>query len=113
MAPAGEPTGVVLPPAALQTMREGLRAVVAGGTGRAAAVEGLEMAGKTGSAENPRGRPHAWFVGYAPADRPALVVVAFIEHGYRGGITAAPIVKAMFEAAKPMLIPQASGQGRP
>jgi penicillin-binding protein 2 len=113
VAPAGEPTGVTLPADALQTMREGLRAVVAAGTGRAAAVEGLEMAGKTGSAENPRGRPHAWFVGYAPVDRPALVVVAFVEHGYRGGIVAAPIVKAMFEAAKPMLVPQPSGAVRP
>lgn len=84
---------------AVATLREGMRLVVDGGTGRAAAVPGLAMAGKTGSAENPRGQPHAWFVGYAPADNPALVVVAFVEHGWRGGVRAAPIVKAVFAAA--------------
>lgn len=84
---------------AVATLREGMRLVVDGGTGRAAAVPGLPMAGKTGSAENPRGQPHAWFVGYAPADNPALVVVAFVEHGWRGGVRAAPIVKAVFAAA--------------
>jgi cell division protein FtsI/penicillin-binding protein 2 len=94
-------------------MREGLRMVVAGGTGRAAAVEGLNLAGKTGSSENPRGLPHAWFAGYGPVENPQLVVVAFVEHGRRGGIAAAPIVKAVFEAAKPMLGVQATGQGRP
>lgn len=109
----GVPAGVTLPPAALQVMRDGLRAVVAGGTGTAAAVPGLEIAGKTGSAENPRGRPHAWFAGYAPAGRPALVVVVFIEHGYRGGLNAAPIARALFEAARPALLSPAAGQVRP
>ncbi len=84
---------------AVATLREGMRLVVSGGTGRAAAVPGLAMAGKTGSAENPRGQPHAWFVGYAPVDNPELVVVAFVEHGWRGGVRAAPIVKAVFAAA--------------
>ncbi len=91
---------VPLPPDAVQTLREGMRAVVDGGTGRGAAVRGLAMAGKTGSAENPRGIPHAWFVGYAPADNPALVVVVFVEHGWRGGATAAPIARAIFTAAQ-------------
>ncbi|MGH2404835.1 MAG: penicillin-binding protein 2 [bacterium] len=95
-----EPAGrVPLNATAVETLREGMRAVVDGGTGRAATVPGLAMAGKTGSAENPRGIPHAWFVGYAPADNPSLVVVAFVEHGWRGGVRAAPIVKAVFAAA--------------
>ncbi|MDQ7859786.1 MAG: penicillin-binding protein 2 [Armatimonadota bacterium] len=99
-----------LPAAALETLREGLRLVVDAGTGRAAAVDGLAIAGKTGSAENPRGRPHAWFAGYAPADRPSLVVVAFVEHGYRGGIAAAPIARAVFEAARPALLAETGGR---
>jgi peptidoglycan glycosyltransferase len=57
------------------------------------------MAGKTGSAETPRGRPHAWFAGYAPIDAPRLVVVAFVEHGFRGGIAAAPVARAIFQTA--------------
>jgi penicillin-binding protein 2 len=107
------PLGIRVPAEALQTMREGLRMVVEGGTGRAAAVPGLSLAGKTGSAENPRGLPHAWFAGYGPVENPQLVVVAFVEHGRRGGEAAAPIVKAVFEAAKPLLGVQATGQVRP
>jgi penicillin-binding protein 2 len=104
---------VNLPPQALRALREGMQAVVDGGTGTAAAVPGLAIAGKTGSAENPRGVPHAWFAGYAPADSPALVVVVFIEHGRRGGAVAAPIARAIFEAARPTLASQSAGGMRP
>lgn len=83
------------------TLHEGMRAVVERGTGRSAAVQGVTMAGKTGSAENPRGKPHAWFAGYAPAGAPRLVVVAFVEHGFRGSIAAAPVVRRIFQAAFP------------
>ena len=103
---------VPLPENVVRTMHEGLRAVVEGGTGRAAAVPGLAIAGKTGSSENPRGIPHAWFAGYAPADNPALVVVVFVEHGWRGGVRAAPIARAIFAAASQSLLSQ-SGGGRP
>ncbi len=104
---------LTVPPDALATLREALRMVVESGTGTAAAVPGLAIAGKTGSAENPRGIPHAWFAGYAPADRPALVVVVFIEHGFRGGTTAAPIAKAIFAAAQQSLLAASSDGGRP
>ncbi|MBI3998014.1 MAG: penicillin-binding protein 2, partial [Armatimonadetes bacterium] len=103
---------VSFPPAALRALRDGMRAVIEGGTGAAAAVPGLPIAGKTGSAENPRGIPHAWFAGYAPAERPALVVVVFVEHGRRGGETAAPIARAIFAAASATLVASAEG-GRP
>ncbi|MDR7481787.1 MAG: penicillin-binding protein 2 [Armatimonadota bacterium] len=112
--PAPQVTGrAALPPSALRTMHEGLRAVVDGGTGAAARVPGLAIAGKTGSAENPRGIPHAWFVGYAPADRPALVVVVFVEHGRRGGEAAAPIARAVFAAASQTLLATSAEVSRP
>jgi len=78
-----------------------MRAVVERGSGYGARVEGLPMAGKTGSAENPRGKPHAWFAGYAPVADPRIVVVAFVEHGFRGGISAAPVARAMLRAVFP------------
>ncbi len=84
-----------LAPSHLATLRRALEAVVDHGTGVAARVEGLRVAGKTGSAETPRGRPHAWFAGYAPADDPRIVVVVLVEHGYRGGLSAAPIARAL------------------
>jgi penicillin-binding protein 2 len=80
---------------ALRALRRSLEAVVERGTGSAARVEGLRVAGKTGSAEVPRGRPHAWFAGYAPAEDPRIVVVVLVEHGYRGGLSAAPIAQAV------------------
>src|SRR5437773_1167412 len=85
----------------LAVLREGMRAVVERGSGYGARVEGLAMAGKTGSAENPRGKPHAWFAGYAPVAEPRIVVVAFVEHGFRGGISAAPVARAMLRAVFP------------
>jgi penicillin-binding protein 2 len=102
---------LTVPPEALATLREALRMAVESGTGTAAAVPGLPIAGKTGSAENPRGIPHAWFAGFAPADRPALVVVAFVEHGFRGGVTAAPIARAVFAAAQQTLQAAAPADG--
>lgn len=98
----------------LATLYEGLRAVVERGSGTGAAVEGLVIAGKTGSAENPRGKPHAWFAGYAPVPSPRIVVVAFVEHGFRGGMTAAPIVRRVFQVAFPTLTPdQRSSREKP
>ncbi len=56
-----------------------------------AAIPGLHVAGKTGTAENPTGLPHGWFVGFAPAEQPTIAVAVLIEHPPRGGEDAAPI----------------------
>lgn len=90
---------VNLKPSTFDVLHEGMQAAVERGTGRAAAIRGIAIAGKTGSAENPRGKPHAWFAGFAPVRAPTVVVVAFVEHGFRGGIAAAPIVRRVFLAA--------------
>jgi cell division protein FtsI/penicillin-binding protein 2 len=57
------------------------------------------VAGKTGTAENPRGKPHAWFAGYAPAGKPRLVVVALVENVGFGADFAAPIVQRVLQTA--------------
>lgn len=85
----------------LAVLREGMTAVVERGSGLGAKINGLPMAGKTGSAENPRGKPHAWFAGYAPVNTPRMVVLAFLEHGFRGGIAAAPVARAVMHAVFP------------
>ena len=69
------------------------------GTGRGVAIPGLTVAGKTGSAENPRGHPHAWFTAYAPADAPRVAVAVIVEHGRRGAAAAGPIARAVLLAA--------------
>jgi penicillin-binding protein 2 len=89
-----------LKPTTLQTLRKGLRAVVAEGTGAALRVPHLPpVAGKSGTAEAPPGQAHAWFGGFAPFDKPEIVVVAFAEHsGGGGGKVAAPMVRQVMEA---------------
>lgn len=67
--------------------------VVAEGTGSAARIGGIKVAGKTGTAENPHGAPHAWFIGYAPADNPEIAVAVLVENGGAGGEVAAPIAR--------------------
>ncbi len=67
------------------------------GTGHEAYIYGLNIAGKTGTAENP-GEDHSWFVAYAPADDPEIVIGIFIENtGAPGGKIAAPIAKLVLE----------------
>ncbi|MDZ7796332.1 MAG: penicillin-binding transpeptidase domain-containing protein [Candidatus Marinimicrobia bacterium] len=61
------------------------------GTGRTANVPGLDMCGKTGTAQNPHGRDHAWFLGHSRKKDFPYAVVVFIEHGRSGSETAAPI----------------------
>lgn len=67
-----------------------------GGTATASRVPGWEVCGKTGTAENPQGAPHAWFVGYAPRQNPRAVVVVLLENGGSGGIAAAPVAGRLF-----------------
>jgi penicillin-binding protein 2 len=86
-----------LKPATLQVLRQGLRMVVTEGTARTLNDPRLPpVAGKTGTAEDPPRPDHAWFGGYAPADNPNLVIVAFGENsGGYGGTVAVPMVKAL------------------
>jgi cell division protein FtsI/penicillin-binding protein 2 len=73
-------------------LTEGLRACVENGSGRAAAIPGIAVAGKTGTAAalDRSGVTHAWFVGYAPAEAPEVAVVVFLKRG-TGGANAAPL----------------------
>ena len=84
----------------IKVLREGLRQVVAAGTGAALNVPHLpSVAGKSGTAEAPPGEAHAWFGAYAPFDKPEIVVVAFAEHsGGGGGKVAGPMVRQVMEA---------------
>ncbi|HUQ47906.1 MAG TPA: penicillin-binding protein 2 [Gemmatimonadaceae bacterium] len=67
------------------TVLEGLKAVLeAGGTAGASAIQGLTLAGKTGTAQNTGGPDHGWFVGFAPAENPKIVVAVLLEFGLHG-----------------------------
>jgi cell division protein FtsI/penicillin-binding protein 2 len=68
------------------------------GTGQISKIEGIKIAGKTGSAEVPgSNKTHSWFAAYAPTDNPEIVVVVLAEKAGHGGTIAAPIAKKIFE----------------
>ena len=69
--------------------------------GSAAAIPGVTVAGKTGTAETgkPGEAPHAWFIGFAPAENPAVAVAVIIENGGFGGSVAGPIAGEIMQAA--------------
>lgn len=68
-----------------------------GGTASIAAVEGLDICGKTGTAQNPRGDDNSVFICFAPKDNPKIAVAAYIEHGSFGARWAAPIASLLVE----------------
>lgn len=82
----------------LKLIQEGLEAVTeSGGTASFLKSLPVPVAGKTGTAENPHGLEHGWFIAYAPTTKPQLVVVCIVEQGSFGTISAAPIVKSILE----------------
>jgi peptidoglycan glycosyltransferase len=74
-------------------------AVVRRGTGTSAALAGVQVAGKTGTATNPAGRSHAWFVAFAPAEAPRVAVAIVVENVGYGAAYAAPIARRVIAAA--------------
>ncbi|MBW4658970.1 MAG: penicillin-binding protein 2 [Drouetiella hepatica Uher 2000/2452] len=89
-----------LQPVTMSILQEGLRDVVAGGTGQAVNVSNLpSISGKSGTAEDPPRESHVWFGAYGPSEKPEIVVVAFGENsGGGGGAVAAPMVRQVLEA---------------
>jgi len=80
-------------------VREGMRRAVEhpGGTGGLARIKGIEVAGKTGTAQNPPRPDHAWFVGFAPYEDPRIAIAVLVENAGFGGSHAAPIAGMCME----------------
>ncbi len=107
---------VPVSPVNMKILQDGLKGVVNenGGTGWTARLPGVEVAGKTGTAQvirlkenTPRKKPkdtpyeqrdHAWFVGYAPAENPQIAVAVIVEHGGFGAEAAAPVAREVIRA---------------
>jgi penicillin-binding protein 2 len=92
----------VLPfsPETIAILKEGLFRVVHGehGTARGSRIRGVTMAGKTGTAQNPHGENHSWFVGFAPVENPEIVVCVIVENAGHGSDVAAPAVRDIIKA---------------
>lgn len=87
-------------PEVWDVVQRGLVEVVNGrrGTGRAAQLPGIKVAGKTATAQNPHGEDHAAFGAYAPAEAPQVAVLVYLENAGGGGAEAAPLAQRMLEA---------------
>jgi len=98
----GKPREININSESLEIIREGLRRVVNDphGTGIYGRVNGVVVAGKTGTAENPLGKAHGWFAGFAPFEEPKLCFVVFVEHGGKGGVGASMIARKVIEKAR-------------
>ena len=73
------------------------KAVNEGGTGRIAMVPGLDICGKTGTAQNPHGADHSTFFCFAPRNDPKIAVSVYVENGRFGATIAAPIASLLTE----------------
>lgn len=95
-------------PGTLAFIRQAMLGVVEEGTGARSKVPGVAIGGKTGTAQvvkkgeekrNADLKDHAWFASFAPVDDPRIAVVVLVENGGFGGLVAAPVAKAVYEAA--------------
>lgn len=87
-------------PAALAAqIAQDMIGAVQSGTGTAAQLRGVQVAGKTGTAQNPHGPTHAWFIAFAPAAGPTVAVAVLLENAGAGGEAAAPAARQVLLAA--------------
>jgi len=111
----------------MEMVRQGMMDVVQGprGTARKVAIKGLNIAGKTGTAQVVRlaqykglkesaipykYRDHAWFTCFAPAEKPEIAVTVLIEHGLHGGSAAGPVAKAILREYFKKRLPPEKGE---
>lgn len=80
-----------------EIVAEGMRMAVLGGTCRKASFGGVEVAGKTGTAQNPHGRDHSAFMGFAPYNNPKIAICVYVENAGYGAAFGVPIGSLMME----------------
>jgi peptidoglycan glycosyltransferase len=99
-----KPWLTAVPPSVANSVRDMMVGVVNGGTGTGARIPGVTVAGKTGTAQTGNNTSHAWFVSFAPAEAPRVAVAVIVENQPNvneatGGVVAAPIARAVIQAA--------------
>jgi len=78
-------------------IKDGMMGVVQYGTGTLANVPGITVAGKTGTAQNPHGKDHAWFIAFAPVENPKIALAVLVENAGFGGTISAPIARELIK----------------
>lgn len=93
-APLPEPEPLPFRASDLRWVRDTMHQVVDMGTGTRGQLEAVDVSGKTGTAQNPHGEDHAWFVCFAPSSAPQVAMAVILEHAGHGGAVAAPVAAA-------------------
>lgn len=88
---------ITISPEYVDVVRKGMEEVVEMGTARAYKMDSIPMAGKTGTADNPHGKPHSVFIGFAPLDNPKIAICVIVENAGFGSTYAAPIASLIIE----------------
>jgi penicillin-binding protein 2 len=97
----------------INTVRRGLRGVTEeGGTASILNFPEITVAGKTGTAQNPRGAPHGWFVGFFPFEKPRYAIVVFLEHGVAGYMSSLTVKQIITQMLKEGLMSEGSLQNK-
>ena len=91
---------------------EGMRMAVLGGTCTGANIPGLDVCGKTGTAQNPHGRDHSIFMGFAPMNDPQIAVCVYVENAGFGATFGVPIGALMIQRYLRGNSPGLQAQGR-
>ena len=98
-----EALGQIISADTAKTMKDFMRSVVNEGTGVNASIEGVEVCGKTGTADHQEegkdAPPHSWFIGFAPYENPQVAVAVIVENGGQGGKAAASIASEVMRIA--------------
>ncbi len=84
-------------PETFSLIKDGMIGVVERGTGTLAKVPGINIAGKTGTAQNPHGKDHAWFIAFAPVENPKIAMAVLVENAGFGGSISAPIARELIK----------------
>lgn len=85
-------------PEYLYEVAKGMKSsILQGGTRYYAYLPHIEIAGKTGTAQNPHGENHGWFIAYAPADDPQIAIAVLMENSGFGSVSASPIASLLIE----------------
>lgn len=100
-------------PRAIEVVREGMFQAVQGehGSGRLAAVGGVAVGAKTGTAQNPHGEDHSIFIGFAPWNAPRVAIAVYLENAGHGGREAAPLAGSVLNFYSHRLFAAGGGQG--
>ncbi|WP_039656556.1 peptidoglycan D,D-transpeptidase FtsI family protein [Clostridium tyrobutyricum] len=98
-----ESAGQIISSNTADIMKNMMKSVVDNGTGSGAYINGIEVAGKTGTADNQvmgaGSPPHSWFIGFAPYDDPQVAIAVIVENGGQGGKAAATIASQVISTA--------------